>query len=104
MTGHRFPRRIHQHETAGAIGILCHAALQADLSEGGRLLIARHAGDRDTRTKQPLRRFAIDLAVRADLRQQFTRNIQQFKQFIIPGPGMDIVQQGSAGIADVSDM
>ncbi len=39
--------RVHQHEAAGAVGVLGHAGLEAGLAEGGRLLVARVARDGD---------------------------------------------------------
>src|SRR3546814_9329478 len=38
---------VHEHERPGAVGVLGHAGLEAGLSEQRRLLVARHAGDRE---------------------------------------------------------
>ena len=40
--------RVHEHEAAGAVGVLGHAAREAGLAEQGRLLIAGDAGDLDS--------------------------------------------------------
>ena len=42
---------VHQHEAAGAVGVLRAARLEAGLTEERRLLVARDAGDRDARRR-----------------------------------------------------
>ena len=39
---------VHQHEAAGAVGVFDHAGLEAVLAEGGRLLVARVARQRES--------------------------------------------------------
>ena len=45
---------VHQHEAAGAIGVLGFARAEAGLAEEGRLLVAQVAGDRDAFQTTPL--------------------------------------------------
>ena len=65
--GDRLLARVHEHETAGAVGALELARLEAGLSEQRRLLVAEVAGDRDAgRSPTPV---AVDLGRGADLGQ-----------------------------------
>jgi hypothetical protein len=41
---------VHQHETAGTVGVLGHAGFKAGLPEQRRLLVAGEGGQRDIDT------------------------------------------------------
>jgi hypothetical protein len=43
---------VHQHEAAGAVGVLGQPGLEAGLAEQRALLVAGDAGDRDRRAEQ----------------------------------------------------
>ena len=47
---------VHEHEAAGAVGVLGHARLEAGLAEQRRLLVAGDAGHRDAGRHAPSRR------------------------------------------------
>ncbi len=98
---HRPVPRVHQHETSGAIGVLGHARHDTGLAERGRLLVAGDPGDGDAHAEQPRRRFANDFAARMDLRQQAARDVYCAQQLVVPSAGMDVVQQGAAGIGRI---
>ena len=46
---------VEQHEVAGAVGVLGLAGREADLADGGRLLVAEVAGERHARRPRPSR-------------------------------------------------
>ncbi len=104
MTGHRLVRRVHQHEAAGAIGVLGHAAIQARLAEGRRLLVAGDPGNGNTRTEQAGGGFTVNFAARPDLGQQASRHAHCAQQIVVPVADVNVVQQGAAGIAGVGDV
>ncbi len=60
---------MHQHETAGAVGVLDHPGPVAELAEQRRLLVAGDAGDRHPRGQKAGRGMAVDLAGIDDLGQ-----------------------------------
>ena len=95
---------MHQHEAASAIGVLDIAGAQAGLPQQGGLLIASHAADAKSR-RTFLEQAGLHPAKvsngRQDLGQQAARYIKKIEQFLVPLAGMDIEQQGAAGIADV---
>ena len=95
---------VHQHETAGAVGVLCAAGRKTRLAEGGRLLVAENAGDRD-RTAEPFfLGLSIDFARRPDLGQHRAGNVEDPQQFVVPIERVDVEQQRSAGVAVIGDM
>ena len=104
MAGHRFALCVHQHETAGAIGVFSHAAAQACLAKGRRLLIACHAGNGYPGAKQSGRRVAIQFAATHDSGQDSSWHVQHCQQIVIPGAGMDVKQQSPAGIGGICNM
>ena len=66
---------VHQHEAAGAVGVLHHARLRARLAEQRRLLVARDAGDRESGAPSSVG-LAVDLARRAHLGQHRARHAE----------------------------
>jgi hypothetical protein len=69
---------VHQHEAAGAIGVLDHARLEAGLAEQRRLLVTGDAGDRDRVVEEELRPgVRVHRAGVAHLRQHRARNVEQ---------------------------
>jgi hypothetical protein len=96
---------VHQHEAAGAIGVLDHARLEAGLAEQRRLLVTGDAGDRDRVVEEELRPgVRVHRAGVAHLRQHRARDVQQRQQVVIPVQRVDVEQQRARGIAVVGHM
>ena len=75
---HRLFSRVHQHKTAGAVGVLCLSLIEAGLSEQRRLLIARGSRDRDLTAEEFGVGYAVDTARRAHLGQHTGGDIELF--------------------------
>ena len=104
MAARRRVAGVHQHEAAGAIGILDHAAAVAGLAEGGGLLVAGDARDRD-RTAEPGGVGDADLAAAGhDFGQHRGRDAEQVQQFVVPAQAVDIEEHGAGGVAGVGDV
>ena len=73
---------VHQHERAGAVGVLGHARLEARLAEQRGLLVAGDAADRDAAgpAAQPATVDAEPAARRPHLGQHATRHAEQVAQ------------------------
>ena len=54
--------RIHQHETACSVGVFDIACRKTRLAEKSRLLVARHAGNRNGYAEKGQFRFTVDAA------------------------------------------
>ena len=93
---------VHQHEAAGAVGVLHHAGPRASLAEERRLLVARDARDGNRRAE--MRCLAIDLGGRAHLRQHGARNAEEREQVVVPVAGVDVEEHGARGVARVGDV
>ena len=99
--GHRLGAGVHQREAAGAVGRLHHAGLEAGLADGGGLLVAGDAADRDRRAEQPGRgRAEFGVAV-AHLGQERLGNAEDLQQLRVPGLAMDVEDQGARGVGGV---
>ena len=99
LGSNRFGARLHEHKAAGAISILHHAGLRADLTEQRRLLIACDPGNWDWVSKK--RGGSIHFARGTHLGQRRTRNLEKFQQLVIPIASVNIKQHGARGIARV---
>ena len=95
---------VQQHEIAGAVGVLGGALLVADLTEGGRLLVAEDAGDRDAREGALLTARAVDLRGGLDLRQHRHRDAHVLDDRLVPLQGVQVHQHGARGVGDVGDV
>ena len=90
---------VHEHEAAGAVGVLRHARLEAGLSEQGGLLIAQDARDRHAGGQWPAGGgHAEPTARRAHLGQAAARHAEQVDQLGRPGEALDVEQQRAAGV------
>jgi hypothetical protein len=102
--GGRGGSRIHQHEAAGAIGILGHARGETRLAEGGCLLVAGDSGDGNFGAE----RFAVaggDLSTAGNhLGQQRAGNVEQAEQFVVPGAATDVEEQRARCVRGIGDM
>ena len=95
---------VHQHEAAGAIGILAHAGREAALSEQRGVLIAGQCGDGDFAAKDALVQIADDLRAVHDLGQHLRGNVHDLQQLFIPALFIDVVQHGAGRVGSVGDV
>ena len=92
---------VHQHEAAGAVGVLRHARLEAGLSEQSRLLVACHACDLDRAAEEFRIGLAVDAAGGLRLGQHAHRNLELLAELFIPLAGVDVEHQGSGSVGVV---
>ena len=92
---------VHEHEAAGAVGVLRHALLEAGLAEGGRLLVAEDACDRGVDEQAVLAAVAVDLGGGLDLGEHRHRDAEDLADILAPGERADIHQHGARGVGDV---
>ena len=95
---------IHQHECAGTDCVLRHAFVEARLAEGGGLLIAGIAGDRDRFPEEGRHCRADDLARRGHARQHRARHVKQLEQLVAPRERIKVEQQRARRVANVGDV
>ena len=98
----RLVARVEQQEATGAVGVLGLADREAGLAEQGRLLVAEVPGHRDA-GQLPLG-VAVHVAGRSDLRQHGPGNAQRLQDAVVPVQGLQVHEQGPAGVADVGDV
>src|SRR6266404_3765389 len=91
---------VHQHEAAGAVGILRFSWLEAGLTDQSGLLIAEIAGDCNSLNGRRVR-GAIDFAARNNLRQHLDGNAEFIQYVPIPLERVEVHQLGAAGIGHV---
>ena len=97
---------VHEHEAAGAVGVLGHARGEAGLAEQRRGLVSGHPGDGNAGA-EPTDRLGGDAGPptrRADLRKALRGNVEQFGQLVVPTLAPDVVEQGPAGVGRVRGM
>ena len=95
---------VHEHETAGAVGVLRHAFLETGLPEGRGLLVTEDARDRDTGQETLRATHAVDLGRGPDLRQHRHRNAHVGCDGGLPVEGLEVHQHGAGGIGDIGDV
>jgi hypothetical protein len=93
--------RMRQDEGAGAVGRLGLAGRKAGLADGGGLLVARHAGDRNGAPEMLGQRFAQHTRAVNDLRQRTSRHAEQGEQGLVPAAPAYVHQRGARGIGRV---
>ncbi len=91
---------VHQHEAAGAVGVLGHPGGETGLSEQGRLLVAGDPADRDpgSQSRRPEGCGAEPPARRTDLGQGRHRHPQQLGQLSRPAQVLQIEQHRAGGV------
>src|SRR5664280_2490061 len=100
--GDRVPPGVEEQKTAGAVGVLREAGPVASLPEEGRLLIPRDARDRDLRScRSAERRQSDHFRGGDDAGQDFSRNVEEREELVVPCPGVDVVKQRPACIRGV---
>ncbi len=95
---------IAEHECASAIGRFGFAGRQAALPDGCRLLIARHAANRDRGAEQVCMRKAKLACTINHLRQSSLRHAKKVAQLIVPAAPVERHEHCAAGIAGICDM
>ena len=94
--------RVHQQETAGAVGVFGLPRGEAALAEQGGLLVPGHPGDGDLRPQQI--GGPIDLAGVPHLGQHFRGDAQFGTDVLVPAQPPDIKEHGAAGVGHVGDV
>jgi len=98
---------VGEQEVAGAVGVLRLAGFEAHLPDGGGVLIAENAGDRDARPHRgAVGGHAERIRRRAgrDRREHLSRNIEQGKEVVVPVERVEVAEHGAAGVRDVGDV
>ena len=93
---------VRQHEGTGAVSRLGFAGGEASLPDGGRLLVARHAANRDWRAEEIGRgefARAID-----HIRQGGERDTKQVEQTIVPVATIERIEQRTARITGIGNV
>ena len=101
---HRRLARVHQHEAAGAVGVLAHARFKAALAEQRRVLVARHGGDGDLPAQYRLIQHADHAGGIHHPRQHLRRYVHGAQQHLVPLLGVDVVEHGAPGVGGVGDV
>ncbi|MNS44991.1 hypothetical protein D3C72_774490 [compost metagenome] len=94
---------VHQQEAAGAIGVLGHALLEAELAEQGGLLVTGDAGDGDAGAAAT-GGVAIDLGGGFDLGQHGGGDAQLVQHPLVPLQIADVVEHGARRVGRVGDV
>ncbi|MNV66183.1 hypothetical protein D3C71_1589250 [compost metagenome] len=81
---------VHEHEAAGAVGVLGHAGGEAGLAEQRALLVARHAADADAVAEQVGGDIAKVGARWQHFRHQRLGDAQQRQQLVVPLVGVHV--------------
>src|SRR5439155_8693799 len=98
---------VEEHEVAGAVGVLGLAGGEADLPDGGGLLVAEVTGERYRAAERPAaqcRAVTVRVRRRADRRQHGARDVEEGQQLVVPVQGFQVHQHGAAGVGDVGDV
>src|SRR5580658_5001010 len=100
---HRHRARIHQQKTAGAVGVLSFAGLEASLTNQGGLLVAKGPGNRNTVDRREL--FgAVDLAAGTNLRKHRFGNSKRAQNVLVPREDSEIQQLRAARVRYIGDV
>src|SRR6185312_7013904 len=101
---HTLRAGVHEHKTAGTIGVLGHSNLKTRLPKGRGLLIACVARDLDRRTEKLSIGFAKDTTGWHNRRQHGARNTQFAQNHIVPVALVDVVEQRARSIGRIGSM
>ena len=96
--------RIHEHEAARAVRVLCRARLEAVLTEECALLVACCTGDRNRRTEDARQALAVDAGGRFDFRQHGLRHIEIAEEVVIPLQRVDVEEHRAGRVGIIRDM
>ena len=96
--------RVEDQEAAGAVGVLGFTGLERRLAEGGRLLVTEDAGHRDFAEQLGGVDRAVDLGGGFDGGHHAQRDPEDAQDFLVPGQGVEVHEQGAGGVGDVRDM
>jgi hypothetical protein len=78
--------------------------VQAGLAEGGGLLVADEGADGQGGAEQVGFRVAMVAAAGVNFWQQFTRDVEQLQEFVVPVAAVQVVEQGAGGVAGVGSV
>ncbi len=95
---------VHEHKTAGSIGVFDHSGLGAHLSEQGRLLIAHNTCDWDFLGKEIRTGVTVDLTGGFYPGQHAPGYGKEFQQFLVPFHAVDIKEERPAGIGYIGNV
>ena len=101
LRGDRRRAGVEQGEAAGAVGRLHHAGREAGLADGGGLLVAGDAADRDAAAEQLGHGVAEIGGAVLHLRQQRARHAQDRSRSSSHSPRVDVEEQGARGVGGV---
>src|SRR3954466_11857590 len=97
--------KVLQEEGARAVGTLRLARPEAALAEQGRLLVARHARDRETvRQEVETTRHPKVARTGPHLGQNGSWHAEKAAQLAVPGGGRQVEKKGPRGIGDVGSV
>ncbi|MNS61661.1 hypothetical protein D3C72_946940 [compost metagenome] len=100
--GHGHLAGVHEHEAAGAVGVLGLAGAEAGLAEERGVLVAGHRGDGQPGGQRPDGHgLAEDVARGLGLRGHRLGDAELGHQLGVPGQLADVEDQRAAGVADV---
>ncbi len=93
---------VHQHEAAGAVGVLGHAGLEAALPEEGGLLVAGDAADGRLDAEERLRVGVPEEVARLTyLGEGKAVGAEQADELVVPGAGVDVEEERAARVREV---
>ena len=95
---------VQQQEVARAVSVLGLAGAQADLADGGGVLVAQRAGDRQISAERAVvccQPVGFGGRGRQDPRQHLPRHGEEPEQLLVPVQGDQVHQHGAAGVGDV---
>jgi len=100
---HRHFAHVHQQETAGAVGVLGLADLEAGLADERGLLVTEDARDRHSLHGFQVR-LAVRLARRPDCGQHGAGDAERAEQVRVPVELLQVHQLSAAGVGAVGDV
>jgi hypothetical protein len=95
---------VQKREAPGAVGRFQHAGRETGLPQRRRLLVARHAEDRDGVAEQ---RGVGGAEIRAGIQhlgQEALGDVQELQDIVVPAPLPDVVEQRARRVGGVGDM
>ncbi len=98
---HELVAGVEHGEAAGAVGRLDHARREAGLADGGRLLVAGDAADRDRGAEDAPVGLAELCGRIHDLRQHRPRHAEHAQKVVVPGVPANVEHQRARGVRRV---
>ena len=95
---------VHEEEAPRAVGVLRRPRRKAGLSEGGRLLVARDARDRNGPAPERGIGFGDHSRARNDFGEDRLRDVKELQEFVVPLSRAQIAQKRARGVRQVRRM